>query len=60
MNGEYRVRHPEIVPLYSQAAELAAQLPNVHIVHVPREKNPGADQVANVAIDSRGRRAAFD
>lgn len=60
MNGQYRVRHPEIVPLYTRAAELASQLPNLRIEHVPREKNPGADRVANVAIDSRGRRVALD
>lgn len=60
MNGQYRVRHPEIVPLYSRAAELASALPSVTFVHVPREQNPGADRVANVAIDSRGRRVALD
>ncbi|GAC1320495.1 MAG: hypothetical protein NVS2B16_21700 [Chloroflexota bacterium] len=60
MNGQYRVRHPEILPLYSRAAELAGALPAVSFVHVVREKNPGADRVANVAIDSRGRRVALD
>jgi ribonuclease HI len=60
INGQYRVRHPQIVPLYQQAMELATAFPNFSIVHVPREKNPGADRVANVAIDSRGRRVATD
>jgi ribonuclease HI len=60
MNGQYRVRHPEILPLFLKASELAADLPNIHIEHVPREKNPGADLVANVSIDSRGRRVALD
>ena len=27
MNGQYRVRHPEILSLYAQAVELASQLP---------------------------------
>lgn len=58
MNGEYRVRHPEILPLYSQAVELVSSLPRVNFVHVRREKNPGADRIANIAIDSRGRRVA--
>jgi ribonuclease HI len=53
MIGQYRVRHPELLPLYIEATELLAALPNVTFVHVPREKNPGADQVANMAIDSR-------
>lgn len=60
MNGQYKVRNPGIVPLYLKAAELAATLPNIQFEHVPREKNPGADLVANVAIDSRGRRTALD
>jgi ribonuclease HI len=58
MNGEYRVRHPDLIPLYAAAIELAAELPSVTFVHVPRERNPGADRVANIAIDSRGRRTA--
>jgi len=53
MNGQYRVRHPELLPLYAQAVELAASLPSITFVHVPRERNPGADRVANEAIDGR-------
>ena len=53
MNGQYRVRHPELLPLYVEAVEAAAALPDVTFVHIPREQNPGADQVANMAIDSR-------
>lgn len=59
MNGQYKVRHPEMIPLYSEAVEAADKLPNVTITYVPREQNRGADQVANVAIDSRGRRVAL-
>lgn len=58
MNGQYRVRHPEIIPLYSRAVELMAELPSVTFQHVSRERNRGADGVANVAIDTRGRRVA--
>jgi ribonuclease HI len=60
MNGQYRVRHPELVPLYQRAMELTASLPDVSFVYIPRERNPGADRVANVAIDSRGRRVATE
>lgn len=60
MNGQYKVRHPELLPLYAQAVELAAQLPGITFQYVPREQNRGADQVANIAIDSRGRRVAGD
>lgn len=58
MNGEYRVRNPQILPLYSRALELAAALPQITVTHVPRERNAEADDVANIAIDTRGRRVA--
>jgi ribonuclease HI len=63
MTGQYRVRHPEMLPLYLEAMELVSQFPKVEFVHVLREKNPAADQVANMAIDSRmvrGRGAVSD
>ena len=53
MTGQYKVRHPEIIPLYQQAMEAAMALPSVTFAHVPREKNPGADRLANLAIDGR-------
>ena len=53
MSGQYRVRNPDLLPLYAEAMELAMALPDVNFVHVPRENNPGADHLANVAIDSR-------
>jgi ribonuclease HI len=60
MNGQYRVRHPDLMPLYVRARELASRFPNITIVHVPREKNPGADRLANVAIETRGLRIGGD
>ncbi len=53
MTGVYRVRQPGILPLYAQAMEAAQALPNVSFVHVPRERNLLADQLANIAIDTR-------
>jgi ribonuclease HI len=60
MNGQYRVRHPDLLPLFVRAAELVAALPSVTFVHIPRERNPGADRVANMAIESRGRRVLHE
>ena len=60
MNGDYRVRHPDLLPLYARAVDLAFALPQVRFEHVPRERNPGADRVANMAIDTRGRRAVSE
>jgi|SRR5579875_271172 len=60
MTGAYRVRNPAILPLYARAMELTIELGNVSYRHVPREQNSGADKLANVAIDSRGRRSVLE
>jgi ribonuclease HI len=52
MNGRYRVKSPELTPLYKQANDLVKQLPDVSISHVERAKNAGADALANMAIDA--------
>lgn len=63
MNGQYRVRSPELLPLYVEALEAVSNLPHVTFEYIPRERNPGADQLANIAIDSRmvrGRGTSLD
>jgi ribonuclease HI len=49
--GRYRVKNAELAPLHRQASELLARFPGVQVKHVPREKNKGADALANKAID---------
>ena len=51
MNGEYRVKHPGLQPLYQQAQTLARRLERVLFEHVPREQNKDADRLANLAMD---------
>lgn len=51
MNGEYRVKHPGLLPLYEQAVALRKQLPSVTIRHVRREQNKHADRLCNEAMD---------
>jgi ribonuclease HI len=53
MNGQYRVKHPEILALYLDAVEATSSFDEVSFQYVPRERNPGADNLANIAIDSR-------
>jgi ribonuclease HI len=52
MNGRYRIKAPELVPLHRRATELMKQFPEVVISHVERSKNRGADALANMAIDA--------
>jgi ribonuclease HI len=51
MNGEYRVKHPGLLPLYEQAVELRKQIPSVTIRHIRRENNKHADRLCNEAMD---------
>ncbi len=57
MNGGYKVKAPELLPLHKQAKELIAQFPEVKVAHVERSKNRGADHLANMAIDAHVTRA---
>jgi ribonuclease HI len=51
MNGEYRVKNPDLRVLYDRAQELSRHFEQVIIRHVPRERNSLADQLCNEALD---------
>ena len=53
LNGEYRVKHPNLIPLYREAQALLRKIPSVTIKHVRREQNLDADRLSNQAIDDR-------
>lgn len=53
MRGEYKVRHPELTPLWTEAQQLAGALPAVSFNHVPRAQNALADRLANEALDEQ-------
>ncbi len=55
MKGEYRVRHPDLRPLFDEAVALAARFESFRIVHVRRESNREADLLVNRALDLAGR-----
>ena len=52
VQGRYKVKKAELQPLHKQAMELLAGLGEVAISHVEREKNRGADALANMALDA--------
>jgi ribonuclease H / adenosylcobalamin/alpha-ribazole phosphatase len=54
MNGEYRVKKPELRELSLEAARLARQLTGVRYTAVRREHNELADRLVNEALDSAG------
>ena len=53
VEGRYRVKHPDMVPLHAEARSLLARFDEARITHVPREQNKEADRLANRALDER-------
>ena len=53
MTGEYRVKHPDMIPLYEQAQSLLNHFDSHKFEHNLRHKNELADKLANLAMDRR-------
>jgi len=51
ITGQYKVRSPELKPLYERARFLIRSFDSFKIEHARREKNKDADRLANLAID---------
>ncbi len=51
MRGLYKVRSPELQPLFERARKMSAALESFRIDHVYREQNREADALANEALD---------
>ena len=52
LNGAYRVKSQNILPLYHELTILLGKIPEWKIQHVRREENVCADALANQGIDS--------
>jgi ribonuclease HI len=51
MNGQYKIKHPNLVPLAAKVKEQARAFKSVSFAHVYREDNKDADRLANNAMD---------
>lgn len=51
VNGLWKVKHSEIIPLNKKARSLFSGYKDITIRHIPREQNFEADRLANQAID---------
>ena len=51
--GRYRVKNSDLRDLHSKALALLNGFADAAVSHVPREKNRGADALANRAIDEQ-------
>ncbi len=52
LNGIYKVKSPDLKPLFAQAVQLIGKIGDVKIHHVYREGNSRADALANLAMDT--------
>ena len=53
MSGRWKIKHPHLRPLASEAAGLARELGEVTYTWVPRARNAHADRLANEAMDAQ-------
>jgi broad specificity phosphatase PhoE/ribonuclease HI len=52
MSGRWKVKHPSMQPLASEAAGLVRELGRVRFSWIPRAENAHADRLANAAMDA--------
>jgi ribonuclease HI len=53
IDGRYRVKHPDMLPLHREASTLLRQFDEAVVSHVRREQNKDADRLANRALDEK-------
>ena len=53
MRGEYRVKHPQLIPLHARAKKTVTHFASFEIRHVRRNENAAADALVNRALDAR-------
>lgn len=51
MNGQYRVKSRDLIPLYMEIRKYILEFKKVEFNHVRREYNKEADALANIAMD---------
>jgi ribonuclease HI len=51
VNGVYRVRHVNLIPLYEKVMELKKQFIYIDFSHVYRNENTRADKLSNIGLE---------
>jgi ribonuclease HI len=51
IKGTYRVKNPDLVPLYQKAKEIARRFAKFSMQEIPREQNNHADGICNRVLD---------
>jgi len=60
MAGEYRVKHPDLLPLFEAASALRRRFAKMSLSHVRREQNKRADELGNIALDAEKKKQTGD
>lgn len=51
LNGSFKIKKPELIPIYQDIKELATKFETISFVHVPRALNKLADAEVNKSLD---------
>jgi len=52
VNGQYKVRHPDMKPLHAEATSALGRFDRWKVRSVPRAQNADADALVNAALDA--------
>ena len=55
LNGQYKVKHPEIAKRFLEVHNLRSQFRSVKFSHVFREQNVAADVLVNATLDDKAK-----
>ncbi len=53
LNGEYKIKEPDLQPLFVEVWNLRLDLGKIEFIHIPREENRRADRLVNRVLDKR-------
>ena len=53
VNKEYKVKSKKLGELYSYSLTLIEKIKNINVIHIRREYNKRADELANEALDAK-------
>ncbi|QUH21003.1 ribonuclease HI family protein [Alkaliphilus sp. B6464] len=53
IKGEYKVKNERMIPMYNMVMPLVKKFKSFEIIHIRRELNKRADQLANEAMDKK-------
>ncbi len=50
INGEFKVKHKNMIPLHAKVSDLLSEFNSWEVTHIPREKNKVADKLSKAGM----------